>query len=52
MSVGDQLHPWLSVVGIGENGLEELTSVGRSLLSRASVIVGGETSSCHATPSR
>jgi precorrin-6Y C5,15-methyltransferase (decarboxylating) len=42
MSVGDQLHPWLSVVGIGENGLEELTSVGRSLLSGASVIVGGE----------
>ncbi|MGL5132003.1 MAG: precorrin-6y C5,15-methyltransferase (decarboxylating) subunit CbiE, partial [Planktothrix sp.] len=42
MSDQDQQHPWLSVVGIGDNGLEELTSVGRSLLSLASVIVGGE----------
>ena len=42
MSEQDQPHPWLSIVGIGDNGLEDLTSVGRSLLSLASVIVGGE----------
>ncbi|MCW6038658.1 precorrin-6y C5,15-methyltransferase (decarboxylating) subunit CbiE [Spirulina subsalsa FACHB-351] len=33
---------WLSIVGIGEDGLEGLNPVGRSLLSLASVIVGGE----------
>ena len=33
---------WLSIIGIGEDGLEGLSSVGRSLLSLASVIVGGE----------
>ena len=42
MSDQDQQYPWLSIVGIGDNGLEDLTSVGRSLLSLASVIVGGE----------
>jgi precorrin-6Y C5,15-methyltransferase (decarboxylating) len=38
----DLQHPWLSILGIGEDGLEGLSSVGRSLLSLASVIVGGE----------
>lgn len=33
---------WLSIIGIGDDGLEGLSSVGRSLLSLASVIVGGE----------
>ncbi|WP_017304346.1 bifunctional cobalt-precorrin-7 (C(5))-methyltransferase/cobalt-precorrin-6B (C(15))-methyltransferase [Spirulina subsalsa] len=33
---------WLSIIGIGEDGLEGLSPVGRSLLSLASVIVGGE----------
>jgi len=42
MSDQNQQYPWLSIVGIGDNGLEDLTSVGRSLLSLASVIVGGE----------
>ncbi|OCR02719.1 precorrin-6Y C5,15-methyltransferase [Oscillatoriales cyanobacterium USR001] len=36
------MEKWLSIVGIGENGLEDLTSVARSLLSLASVIIGGE----------
>ncbi len=33
---------WLSIVGIGEDGLEGLNSAGRHLLSLATVIVGGE----------
>ncbi|MCL1474644.1 precorrin-6y C5,15-methyltransferase (decarboxylating) subunit CbiE [Argonema antarcticum] len=36
------MEKWLSIVGIGEDGLDGLSSVGRSLLSLASVIVGGE----------
>jgi len=36
------MEKWLSIVGIGEDGLEGLNQVGRSLLSQASVIVGGE----------
>ncbi len=36
------MEKWLSIVGIGEDGLEGLSPVGRSLLSQASVIVGGE----------
>lgn len=35
------MQTWLSVVGIGEDGLEGLTPVGRSLLAQARVIVGG-----------
>lgn len=33
---------WLSVVGIGEDGLSRLSSIARSLFDRAEVIVGGD----------
>jgi hypothetical protein len=42
MADRDCQSKWLSIIGIGEDGLEGLSSVGRSLLSLASVIVGGE----------
>ncbi|WP_236505023.1 precorrin-6y C5,15-methyltransferase (decarboxylating) subunit CbiE, partial [Tychonema sp. BBK16] len=35
------MHKWLSVVGIGEDGLSGLSSIARSLLDRAQVVVGG-----------
>ena len=34
--------PWLSVIGIGEDGLDGLSSAARVLLDRAEVIVGGD----------
>ncbi|MCT7969324.1 precorrin-6y C5,15-methyltransferase (decarboxylating) subunit CbiE [Laspinema sp. D1] len=36
------MQKWLSVVGIGEDGLAGISPVGRSLLNQATVIVGGE----------
>lgn len=36
------MQKWLSIVGIGEDGLEGVSPIGRSLLSQATVIVGGE----------
>lgn len=36
------MEKWLSIVGIGEDGLEGMNPLGRSLLAQASVIVGGE----------
>ncbi len=33
---------WLSVVGIGEDGLAGLSSITRSLIDRAEVLIGGE----------
>ncbi|NES96631.1 MAG: precorrin-6y C5,15-methyltransferase (decarboxylating) subunit CbiE [Desertifilum sp. SIO1I2] len=36
------MQKWLSIVGIGEDGLEGVSPVGRSLLDRASAIAGGE----------
>lgn len=36
------MEKWLSIVGIGEDGLEGLSQVGRSLLVQAAVIFGGE----------
>ncbi|MBW4520260.1 MAG: precorrin-6y C5,15-methyltransferase (decarboxylating) subunit CbiE [Scytolyngbya sp. HA4215-MV1] len=36
------MQKWLSIVGIGEDGLEGLSQVGRSLLDQAEVLVGGE----------
>lgn len=36
------MHKWLSVVGIGEDGLSGLSAIARSLLDRAQVIVGGD----------
>jgi precorrin-6B C5,15-methyltransferase / cobalt-precorrin-6B C5,C15-methyltransferase len=39
-------HPpstkWLSVIGIGESGLSELSPVARGLIDRATLIVGGQ----------
>ncbi len=35
------MHKWLSVVGIGEDGLSGLSSIALSLLDRAQVVVGG-----------
>lgn len=35
------MHKWLSVVGIGEDGLSGLSSIARSLLDRSKIIVGG-----------
>lgn len=36
------MQKWLSIVGVGEDGLAGLNPVGRSLLARATVLVGGE----------
>ncbi len=33
---------WLSIVGIGEDGLAGVSSVGRSLIKQAHILVGGE----------
>lgn len=35
------MHKWLSVVGIGEDGLSGLSAIARSLLDRSKIIVGG-----------
>ena len=35
-------EPWLSIVGLGEDGLEGLTPGARLLLDQAEVLVGGE----------
>jgi precorrin-6B C5,15-methyltransferase / cobalt-precorrin-6B C5,C15-methyltransferase len=37
----DTSSPWLSIVGIGEDGLNGLSEVARKLLTRADLIVGG-----------
>jgi precorrin-6Y C5,15-methyltransferase (decarboxylating) len=42
MADRDLMQKWLSIVGIGEDGLKGLSSVGQNLLSLASAIVGGE----------
>src|SRR3546814_13772223 len=34
--------PWLSVVGIGEDGLAGLTAPARALIDDAEVLIGGE----------
>jgi precorrin-6Y C5,15-methyltransferase (decarboxylating) len=36
------MKPWLSVVGIGEDGVEGLSAAARGLLGSAEVLVGGE----------
>jgi precorrin-6B C5,15-methyltransferase / cobalt-precorrin-6B C5,C15-methyltransferase len=36
------MQKWLSVVGVGEDGLAGLSPIARALVSQASVIVGGE----------
>jgi len=35
------MHKWLSVVGIGEDGLSGLSPIARSLLDRSKIVVGG-----------
>jgi len=35
------MHKWLSIVGIGEDGLSGLSAIARSLLDRSKIIVGG-----------
>jgi precorrin-6Y C5,15-methyltransferase (decarboxylating) len=35
------LHRWLSIVGIGEDGIEGLTPAGRDLIQSATVVFGG-----------
>ncbi|MEO5338655.1 MAG: precorrin-6y C5,15-methyltransferase (decarboxylating) subunit CbiE [Magnetospirillum sp. WYHS-4] len=35
-------HPWIVVVGIGEDGLEGLTPAARVLVEKAELLVGGE----------
>lgn len=42
MSSTNSRQKWLSIVGIGEDGLEGLSPVGRSLLDQAEILVGGE----------
>ena len=42
MGSEDFRRKWLSIVGIGEDGLNGLNPVGRSLLDQATVIVGGD----------
>jgi precorrin-6Y C5,15-methyltransferase (decarboxylating) len=41
ISSKDSMHKWLSVVGIGEDGLSGLSAIARSLLDRSQVVVGG-----------
>ncbi len=36
------MTPWLSIIGLGEDGLEGLTPVARALLDRAEVLIGGQ----------
>lgn len=35
-------HKWLAIVGIGEDGLQGLSAIARSLVEQAEVIVGGD----------
>ena len=35
------MTPWLSIVGIGEDGLDGLSAAARALVDRAEVLVGG-----------
>jgi len=37
-----KMHKWLSIVGIGEEGLLGVNPVGRSLIDQAEVLIGGE----------
>ena len=35
------VHRWLSIVGIGEDGLDGISSAGRRLISDAEIVIGG-----------
>ena len=42
MPVSDDMpKPWLSIVGIGEDGFDGLSAAARDLLARAELVVGG-----------
>ncbi len=36
------MTPWLSIIGVGEDGLEGLTPAARALFDRAEVLIGGQ----------
>ncbi|MFM9841460.1 MAG: precorrin-6y C5,15-methyltransferase (decarboxylating) subunit CbiE [Dongiaceae bacterium] len=36
------MNPWLSIIGVGEEGLEGLPPVTRRIIERAEILVGGE----------
>jgi precorrin-6Y C5,15-methyltransferase (decarboxylating) len=36
------MTPWLSVIGIGEEGLEGLSEAARSLIAQAEILIGGQ----------
>jgi precorrin-6B C5,15-methyltransferase / cobalt-precorrin-6B C5,C15-methyltransferase len=36
------MKPWLNIIGIGEDGLDGLSPVARTLVERAEVIIGGD----------
>src|SRR5204863_571756 len=42
MSVSSQPKRWLSIVGIGEDGIDGLSPVARRLVSDAELVVGGK----------
>ncbi|MCY7367571.1 MAG: precorrin-6y C5,15-methyltransferase (decarboxylating) subunit CbiE [Chamaesiphon sp.] len=42
MSLPTEQGKWLSVIGIGESGLSELSPLARGLIDRATLIVGGQ----------
>jgi precorrin-6B C5,15-methyltransferase / cobalt-precorrin-6B C5,C15-methyltransferase len=42
LSLTTQQGKWLSVIGIGESGLSELSPLSRGLIDRATLIVGGQ----------
>jgi precorrin-6Y C5,15-methyltransferase (decarboxylating) len=42
MAVSSQLQRWLSIVGIGEDGIDGLSPVARRLVSAAELVIGGK----------
>ena len=40
--LNEQKHPWLSIIGIGEDGLDGLSPAARRLIAQAVFVVGGE----------
>ncbi|MBW4527105.1 MAG: precorrin-6y C5,15-methyltransferase (decarboxylating) subunit CbiE [Phormidium tanganyikae FI6-MK23] len=36
------MNKWLSIVGIGDDGLENVAPIGRSLINQAEILVGGD----------
>jgi precorrin-6B C5,15-methyltransferase / cobalt-precorrin-6B C5,C15-methyltransferase len=42
MGVASRMNRWLSIVGVGDDGLSGLTPVAQSLIAQAHIIVGGK----------